>query len=224
MLSANQLTRTRTATMDMRAILRIQDPHEQHLRYLEEMTSHQEMAAAAALHYCAEHKLTAPDWAIRRGSALICNLLSHEKLDKRGRASGIVARYRQDLMDIERWDAVEIMRREQKHVRGQVERIQEAPYCPAYLREDREKMLRWLGHDWPRAYECAAMYLRGRRAYASPAAIRRSYLKVQKHFKGNGDATRYCILDESFLRALGFEGSLDRKRGTKLLPLYNLEL
>jgi hypothetical protein len=211
--------------MDMRAILRIEDPHEQQLRYLEEMTSHQEMAAAAALYYCVEHKLSAPEWAVRRGSALICNLLSREKLGKRGRASGFVARYRQDLIDVERWDAVQMAREKQKELRKEVERIRQAPHWPEARRKDRENLLKWLGHDWPRAYECAAMSLRGRRAYASPDAIRRSYLKVQKHFeKGQGDATRYCLLYEPFLRAVGLEGSLDRKQGTKLMPLYALEI
>jgi hypothetical protein len=64
---------------------------------------HAELGVAAALHYCTEHDLDAPRWLITAATELIFALLRNEKSKKRGRACGIVARYRQDMIDFERW-------------------------------------------------------------------------------------------------------------------------
>jgi hypothetical protein len=205
--------------------LSVLNVHARELRALEQMTSHRELAAVAALYYCAEEGLQPPEWAVKLASLLSCSLLKREKSPTRGRAAGIVGRYRQDMIDFERWNAVKLVRENQKRIREEVKLIKQRPDdCSIRRRKDREKLLDWLKNDWDRAFECAAMTLRGRRAYAGPYAMRRSYRKVQKLFYRGGDPTRYYQLDDRFLLTLGFEGPCDRKEGTKILPLYNLTI
>src|SRR6266511_2008123 len=58
------------------------------------------VAVPAALHYCAEHEISAPAWLIKAALDLLCDLLKREKSTKRGRAAGAIARYRQDMIDM----------------------------------------------------------------------------------------------------------------------------
>jgi len=105
-----------------------------------------------------------------------------------------------------------------------VELARALPNYPKKRLKSDEKMLAWIGRRWLRAYECAAMILVGRNARAGTDAMKASYCRVKRNLDSPTTATRYYLLDERFLRKLGFEGLMDRKPGTKLLPLYDLTL
>jgi hypothetical protein len=154
-------------------------------------------------------------------------LLLREKPHVRGRACGLVARYRQDQIDFERWDAVLQARENQKRVAERVQVLDEHPefkvHRPRYL-EHELKLLAWLGKDWNRAYEVAAMSLLGRDAFAGPEAVKASYKRVQKRQKSGVDAGKYVRFHDEFLFKLGFEHITSRRPGTKMLPIYNLTL
>src|SRR5215216_6393029 len=76
------------------------------LRLLEEMDEHRELAGAAAVHFCLQHRIPAPEWAQRAGAELLMDFLRGENSGRRGRAAGYVARYREDQKDYDRWSAV----------------------------------------------------------------------------------------------------------------------
>jgi hypothetical protein len=198
--------------------------HERNLNDLENMAAHSELATAAALDYCAEHHVPVPPWLVEAAAKLTRDLLLREKPKKRGRTAGIIARYRQDMIDFDRWNEVLVTRENQPRLKRDV------TLCRTYLdgnhpsRRDREKMHQWLGHTWLRAFECATMSLTGTHSRAGVEATRRSYLKVQRAMKGSEAAMRYHQLDVGFLIRLGCKGWFERKRGTKIMPLYDLTL
>src|SRR4051794_1476160 len=101
--------------------------HRRELETLESMTGHKELAAACAIFYCAEEGISPPFWAVERSAALLCSLLRKDQLGKSGRAAGLVARYRQDLIDLERWDAVEEARWNQGRWQREIKLINEYP-------------------------------------------------------------------------------------------------
>jgi hypothetical protein len=72
------------------------------------------LAVPAALHYCREHELQAPAWAIQAALDLLCDLLKRETSQNLGRSGGAVARHRQDLVDFIRWNEVEVLRENQE--------------------------------------------------------------------------------------------------------------
>src|SRR2546428_479745 len=85
--------------------------HKRNLNELKALTVHRELATAAALDYCDRHKVSAPPWLVERASGLILELLKREKGTRRGRVGNAITRYRNDQWDVERWDAVEAIRR-----------------------------------------------------------------------------------------------------------------
>jgi hypothetical protein len=198
--------------------------HERELDNMKNMIAHKELGVAAAMDYCAEERICPPQWLVLASAELMRDLLTREKSQKRGRAAGHIARYRQDLWDIERWDAVVEVRFNQKRIRARVERARAHPGYPEKALKLEEKMLAWIGRTWLRAYECAAMTLNGRDARVGTDAIKASYCRVKRNFDNPAMAMRYHLLDQRFLRKLGFEGLSDRKPGVKSLPLYDLTL
>ena len=202
-----------------------------HQRRLDEMllarAAHPAIAAAAALDYCVENRVTPPSWVVEDAALALRELLLREKPPVRGRAGGLVARYRQDQIDFERWDAVLQARENQKRVAERVRVLNEHPTFkaqrPRYL-EHELKLLAWLGKDWNRAYEVAAMSLLGRDAFGGPDAVKVSYKRVQKRQKSGVDAGKYVRFHDEFLLKLGFEHVAWHRPGIKMLPIYNLTL
>src|SRR5436190_20532610 len=84
---------------------------------------HRELGVAAALDYCAKHGLEAPRWVVEQAPALLCNALRRSGPKNRGRACNPIARYRQDMIDYERWDAVRDIRAKQKEIRKEVNEL-----------------------------------------------------------------------------------------------------
>ena len=182
------------------------------------------VAIAAALHYCRQHDLEAPRWVVAAADDLLCDLLRREKSNRRGRASGTVARHRQDMIDYARWDQVKEVRRRQIEIAEQVEELRGISNVPAKILEDRQKMLAWVGTTLNRAFECAAMILEGSEAYGSPDAIKRSYFQVDHNNRDPSQALRYHLLDPEFLRMLGLKHEIEMRPGRKKVPLYELTI
>jgi len=201
------------------------DPREKLFRReldgLNAVTEHRELAIAAALEYCAEEGICPPPWVVREASDLLIRFLRDEKSKKRGRAAGLIARYRQDQWDVERWDAVEEMRRIRSKINREIKMIRDSRN-PRF-----HKRLQYYEHfrDWFRRYgtfECAAMYLTGRDAKAGAHTVRKSYRETKRR-SGNGPTpNRYYVFDDRFLQKLGLPRVGDLKPGKKWWPLYNL--
>ena len=197
--------------------------HETQLEYFKMMLD-TGVAVPAAMHYCTEHGLNAPPWLMRAATDLIVDLLKREKSKKRGRAASAVARYRQDMIDLARWDAIREVREKQKEFREDVEKLRTMPNVRRDLLEERRKMLEWLGRGSLRAYECAAMLLIGTEAFAGPDAMKKAYGRVERNSVDPKQATRYHVLQPRFLRRLGLESLLNVKPGKKFKPFYDLTL
>jgi hypothetical protein len=188
------------------------------------VTWHRELGVAAALDYCAKHELEVPRWVVRETPGVLCNALSRLGSKKRGRSCNPVARYRQDMIDYERYDAVRDVREKQTELREVVDELRSRTKLPAQMLEEREKMLLWVGHTWLRAYECATMILAHTEAFGGPEAMKASYLEVRRNSRDPKQALRYYILDSSFLNGLGLSTHIDAPRRKKTVPYYEMTL
>jgi hypothetical protein len=78
---------------------------------LRRLDSHQEIAIARAMDYCATHQIHPPEWLVEAAALLVVDLLKREKSTQRGRTASCLARFRHEFWDMERWDAVQEVRR-----------------------------------------------------------------------------------------------------------------
>ena len=183
---------------------------------------HRELAVAAALRYCSQHRLNAPHWLVGEAETVLCAQLRPKKRNKRGRASNAVARYRQDMIDYERWDTVREVREKQTEILKHVEELRAISRVPRSLLQEREKMLHWVGHDWLRVYECASMMLAKTRAAGGPEAMKASYQRVKRNSKDPDQQLRYHLLDSNL--DIGLRVIQTDSRSKKVVPLYELIL
>jgi hypothetical protein len=194
-------------------------PFKRYLDDLEKITAHKELAVSAALHFCAEENIVPPKWVVEGSAILLCDLLKREKSQTPGRASGNVARYRQSMWDVERWNAVEQIRvlREQMKADAALIRGNQGTF-EDFQTEHVAKMQRWLRRYG--TFACASMYLHGRYARAGVDAMRSSHRRVRRANE-NSKESPYKYIDPRFLWAIGID---DRNEvpGTKWVPLYNL--
>jgi hypothetical protein len=196
--------------------------HARELAELEALTEHSELAAAAALDYCAEEKIRPPAWVLRRAATLMSKLLKRDRAEKAGRSVGKVAGYRRDQRDVERWDAVEEMRRIRSKVKSELKLSKSLKLdCEESPRtRNCKRLAAWFSrYD---IFECASMYLTGRDARVSPIAMKASHRRCLRRSSGSQRPDRYYAFDERFLVKLGFPRLQDRRPGTKWLPLYDL--
>lgn len=195
--------------------------HEREFAELNGVTFHRELAVTAVLEHCAEEDVPPPSWAVREAADLLIRLLKSEKPTKRGRTARCIGRYRQDYWDIDRWEAVEAIRRTKKKVRYELKLLRELPAAshPKH-RKSIERMQNWLRHG---DFECAAMSLTGRDAKASAQTIRKSHREVKRRAGKGPMPDRYYLFNDRFLQKIGLQGVQDRKRGTKSFPLYDLK-
>jgi hypothetical protein len=205
-----------------------QDPlaalHEETLEHLRRCW-HRELAAVAALNYCRSYELNPPSWLIEATESVLCSYLTPKSLQKRGRASGSVARYLQDMVDYERWDVLREVRENQRELRQQVERLRAIRPIPQLLLKEREKLMFWVGSSWLRAYECASMMLAQTASRGGPDAIKASYLRVTQNSRDPTQATRYYRFEPAVESKLGLRRPALRPRsGITNVPLYELVL
>jgi len=203
---------------DRSAIDRI---HHRELEELRNLTVHRDLAVAAALDYCVEEGVAAPQWVVQGAAKLLCELLPREKADGPGRAGNRVSRYRQDQWDLERWDAVETVRRIRKKTKYDAALRRQYEETPANSRSmyHQQRMLDWLGDG---TFECAAKYLSGRDARVTADGIKAAYNRCIERSGSDSFPDRYYVFDARFLAKLGFPDLNARKPGTKSLPFYNL--
>jgi hypothetical protein len=203
---------------DRSAIDRI---HHRELEELRSLTVHRDLAVAAALDYCAEAGIAAPQWVVQGAATLLRELLLREKADGPGRAGNRVSRYRRDQWDVERWDAVEAIRRIRKRTKYDAALRREYRETAKNSRQmyHHERTLKWLSHG---TFECAARYLAGREARVAADGMKASYRRCIERSGSGSFPDRYYVFDARFLAKLGFPDFNDRKPGTKLLPIYNL--
>jgi hypothetical protein len=192
--------------------------YEMHAERLEcyRRTWHQELGVAAALYYCDKYDVDLPRWVLRAAPVVLGQALSKSLSKKRGRSSNPIARYRQDMIDFTRWDAVRDTRTQQINLRqgvAELRKIRGAP--PAMLRE-RERMMNWAGRTWLRAYECATMILAHTEARGSPDAMKGSYIRVE----ANKHPLRYHQFDSNFLRAVGLDVNFEARQRPKIIPFF----
>jgi len=178
-----------------------------------------ELAPAAALHFCATYKADVPGWLIGLAAHGYCKQLNSNHPKKRGRSSGPLERYRQDMIDYIRWDTVRMARGMQKEAPEELSALEEYSKPSRYI-DQRKKLLRWYGHDWIRAYECASLYLRGTPAFGGPDAMKASYCRVVHA----SNPLRYFLFQPEFLESIGLEHPSRWGWSTKLTPLYDLTL
>jgi hypothetical protein len=205
--------------MDVRtSIMRF---HERELAELGGVHSHRELAVAATLEYCAAEGIHAPQWAIREGAELLIGLLKNQKSERRGRTANCITRYKQDLWDVERSEAVDDMRRLKKRVKRERKLLQE---YPKGFRPDLDQWVERTG-EWLRQgdFECAATSLAGRDAKASPSAMKKSHREVKRRAGAGPRPDRYYVFDRRFLHKIGLPDIIERKEGTKTFPLYDLK-
>jgi hypothetical protein len=173
------------------------------------------VAVPAALYFCSEHGVSVPQWLAKAASELLCDLLKREKSTKRGRSGGAVARYRQDLIDMTRWNEVIVIREKQQQVRHEIEY-----YSNSSMRMSSEQIARagWLGRSLSRAFECVSDVFERTEAFGSPESIKRSYREVARNMGDPSQAQRYSIFHPLFLQMLGIDDDLGYGRRVKMMP------
>ena len=160
------------------------------------------IAAVAAMDYCARHKRDVPKWLIAPAATLLCALLKCQR-SRRGRSSGIVNGYRQDLIDYDRWAAVDEVKQQRKELRIQLRQLHNVPgEKAARHRENYEEMLRAAGKSNLEAFDCASALVSGTSSEGSPETRKRSYQKVERAMRDPRMAMRYCMLDLDFVRRI----------------------
>jgi hypothetical protein len=196
--------------------------HQRYLDDLENLTVHRDLAVAAALDYCARERLSPPQWVIERAAVLLGELLMNEKATGPGRAGNRVSRYRHDQRDVERWNAVEEVRRIRAKSKYDAKLRREYGETP----KSSKPLLHWLRMlEFIRrhgTFECASRYLDGRDARAGADAIKASYRRCIRRAGKKSYPDRFYRFDERFLATLGFPHIQDLKPGTKCVSLYDL--
>jgi len=200
----------------------LESRHEDELDSLEAVTDHRELAVTAALEYCAEEEICPPQWVIQEASALLIKFLREQKSKNTGRTAGYIARYRQDHWDVERYYAVEEIRRIRSKFEDEIKLIREESKSLGRRFEKRlrelEKHLAWFQTHG--TFESASMFLRGRDARASADTIKRSHREVKRRAGNGSTPNRYYTFDDRFLRKLDLPGINDLKPGNKFMRFW----
>lgn len=181
-------------------------------------------AVPAALFYCLECGVAAPQWLLRAALMLTCRTLRNEKTKTRGRAAGVVPRLRADMIDYARFDAIREVREKQRELAEEVRELEGRKGVPKEMIDERRKLLEWAGKTWDDAYACAAMLLKGSQSFAGVDAMKASYMRVLKNSRGPDRTFRYHILDPSILHELGIGDVALVRRDRKIRALYDLTL
>lgn len=183
-----------------------------------------ELAPAAALFFCAQYEVDVPGWLAVLASRGYCEQLHPNKPKKRGRASGPLERYHQDMIDYIRWETVKSTRQMQKDAPEELDSLNEYATRSDRFIEERKKLLMWYGRDWLRAYECASMILQDTPAFGGPDAIKASYCRVERRQKNSTSAWRYYLFHQEFLESVGLQHPCRWYPSRKFVPLYDLTI
>jgi hypothetical protein len=193
--------------------------YERELESYRSATAFRELTIVAAMDFCAEWRLTPPEWLVTEAAALLIELVKSQKAKKRGRAAGYIAQYRQHIWDLERWDATLRVREIRDKTKRELRIVRDCPKLAkdkqtAKLVEHYRKCKRWLRRG---TYECASM-LTGDSARVGAAAVRRSYRRIQ--LKNQSGGFRSCVFSDIFIDKIGIGAA--QKRDRKWRPIYDL--
>jgi hypothetical protein len=191
---------------------------EQELDRLKDMSMQNDIAVAAGMYLCANQQVCPPPWLVDAAAKLMIELLKREKSPKKGRAAGRIARYRQDLWDFERWDAVYQVRELRRRTKEYAKELAEHPEYARHYRHV-PKAQKWLSQG---TFECAAMSLKGSPAYGSPITVKKSYQRVQKAMSSRTTAHRYHLTFDDFVFKVGLTWPGTVRPGTKIVPFWEL--
>lgn len=183
---------------------------------------HREVAIVAALTFCTEWNAPVPAWLVIEAADVLGALLQRDRSNKPGRSNTPLARFKSDMIDYMRWDTVLSVCQKQPELAETVEHLREMSDVPESYQTDREKLHAWLGTTKDRAYECASMMLRGSLAFGGKAAVKASYMKVEKKIEREPD--RYQIVEYLALKKVGLEELLQLGPVRKPYALYDLTL
>lgn len=202
----------------------IDELHAHELACLERMVESGVPAAIpGALRYCEKHQRAIPAWLVTAATDLVCRGLKREKSKSRGRASGPLARSRQDMIDYARWDEVTTVREKQIEILEQTLHLRALTRAPKGLLKDYEKMLEWVGRSLSRAFECASLMLQDTPAFGGPEAMKRSYFKVRVRQKDPAQASCYHLMDQEIRQSLGLIVHLPQRPPQRPGPLCLLK-
>lgn len=193
--------------------------HEEELDRLREMSACNDIALAAGMYHCAREEICPPPWLVEGAAKLLIELLKREKSQKRGRAGGRVARYRQDLWDLERWDAVLQVRELKSRTKEEAKMLAKHPSLKKERYRRVAKAQKWLRHG---TFECASMSLKGSPAYGSPITVKKVYQRVNKRMRDRSAAQRYHLMFGDFVFRIGLDWPGARRPGTKIVPFWDL--
>ena len=189
-----------------------------------ELTSYERASAAgnlgavlSALRHCIKYEVPPPAWLLKTTYDLAVGAATNKSPRKSGRAGNPFARLRQDLIHFARWDVVTMIRRKQTEIREEKSELMSLRSVPPDVVREVDNRLRWIGSDWPRAYECAAEELLETDAYGSPSTMKASYQLVERLSRDDTKAKRFKLPSHDVLRDLGlwhvFQPRRERKPG-----------
>jgi hypothetical protein len=186
----------------------VQAIHQRELEYFRAATDHRELTVAAAMEYCVKWKVSPPGWLVAQAAALLIELLKSQKAAKRGRGGTHIARYRQHLCDLNRWDAVLRIREIRAKSAHEMAIIREYPNPDEIERHITFEQRRqaWLKRG---TLECAAIYAAQCEPRVGIDAVKGSYRRIER--KNADPKYRSCVFDDEFLHKLGLPGLADQK-------------
>jgi hypothetical protein len=163
-------------------------------------------ALCDAICYCVENELPPPEWIRIHSIDFFRSALSGELGGRTGPRGSPLARAKGNIIDKSRFDAVEEVRERQRDPDWlrHVSLVND----PKLDRVTKDKLLRSKpldpGKSWEDAFRVAAEILKGSPAFASPATIRNSYLRVRKctssyRYHYLSPATRRWLFGEQYL-------------------------
>jgi hypothetical protein len=195
----------------------LQSIYEQELEYFRTATDYREVTVAAAMDYCAKWRISPPEWLAAEASVLLIKLLKSQKATKRGRGGNLIARYRQHLCDLNRWDAVvriREIRAKSADVMASIRKCRKPDAIESHIAFEKKRRA-WLKRG---TLECAAIYAAQCEPRVGIEAIKASYRRIERK---NADPEQYrsCVFEDDFLHKLGLPGLADPKPWRSLYDL-----
>jgi hypothetical protein len=193
-----------------------QSIYERELEYFRAATGHRELTVAAAMEYCAKWKISPPEWLVADATTLLIELLKSQKANKRGRGGNHIARYRQHLCDLNRWDAVlriREIRAKSACEMGIIRKCRKPPAKGWDIGFEKRRQA-WLKQG---TLECAAIYAAQCEPRVGVDAVKGSYRRIERMNADPG--YRSCVFEDDFLHKLGLSGLADPKPWRSLYDL-----
>ena len=157
-----------------------------------------------AISICMLEQIPAPSWVLAAMLDILEKAVAGKLSNRRGRTGNPLAKYRADLVHYTRWDAVTEVREKQGEYKQCLQKI-----AAMELSDEKRRTLissmRDPGRSWNDAYALAVEFLKGTRAFGSPATMRNSYKLVQKSISDPSQHGRFYIVDYRTIRRLGID-------------------